>query len=136
MTFFSRLGLKPVFFSEGNHGQPEVLTIEDQPAIDDDTDKPEPLVTEGAVFQHDMIMVFPEYVIELRTKSVEETRLLLKKIVDGKRVLVGKFDCDYFIGFNTFENRDTVNGTDVLLPGTHLLTLDPDDEFVSEFTKI
>lgn len=142
MSFLSRLGLKSVFSVEANHGAKENEQIQSSISVtesEDDTEddvKP-PVVLDGAIFQSDLITVFPGYEVHFLTnKSNKYSNKIRLYQYDkhGDAEIAAELFCDFFIGFNSVEARKTIDNLYILLAGTHLLTPDPEDEDIAEFT--
>jgi len=138
MSFLSRLGLQSVCNYESNHGAIEE-NIQNKQLVPfeefSDSELPDPVVLNGAIFQYNLITVFPGFEVHLLSISISETDVKLYRLIEnGNAVKTAELFCDFFIGFNTIEARKTIGNLYVLSHGTHLLTLDTQEEDVSEFT--
>lgn len=144
MSFLSRLGLKSVSFSESNHGQLEnqentiAATTTSQDNSESEDEIPEPIMLNGAILQHDSIIVFPGFEVHIgRTGAshfVNEVRLY--QLAAAESILLARYSCDFFLGFNTQEGRKVVNNIHILSAGTHIYVPDPDNDYVADYLQL
>lgn len=141
MSFLSRLGLQSVSATEHNHGQPENLaeivpSHEPEPE-ESEEERPEPIETEGAILQLDMILVLPGYEVHFLSKSkFKNVVSIYSTAIPTQNTLLAEFACDFFMGFNSTDNRKTVDNMYILLPGTHLFAEDEENHYFCEYEKI
>lgn len=167
MSFLSRLGLQSVSATESNHGQLENFTdvvpagtlreasgmgtpmpvSDDQaepqeantnpPEEESEEERPDPIETEGAILQSDMILVLPDFEIHFLNKSkFKNTVSIFSTAGASQNALIAEFTCDFFVGFNSTENRKTVDNMHILSPGTHLFAEDLENHYYCEYEKI
>jgi len=141
MSFLSRLGLQSVSAIESNHGQPgnfiEVVNAKDPDLDESEEERPEPIVTEGAILQSDMILVLPDHEVHFFNKSKFKNLVSIYSTASAtQNALIAEFACDFFVGFNSTDNRKTVDNMHILLPGTHLYAVDEENHYFCEYDKI
>jgi len=141
MSFLSRLGLQSVSATESNHGQPEnfteIVPNHELEAEESEEERPEPIETEGAILQSDMILVLPEYELHFLNKSKFKNIVSIYSTATAtQNTLIAEFTCDFFVGFNSTDNRKTVDNMHILLPGTHLFAEDEENHYFCEYEKI
>jgi len=157
MSFFSMLGLTPLDFCEGNHGELEsqnmavsnetvtadpmqhrvtILQVVTNPVVPNGFDSPQTATHElyygTNCFSSKQIVVARGYHILFDTEMRDVLNLYIERIQDGP-LRVAQVTSNEYIRFTNMEHKKKIRNTIKLFPGVHVLQTPIDDEEELDF---